>query len=145
MEFVNKIQEIFNKTEKDGTYEIKIAATDNPLIDEKVLAIIDDGVDLYVEYLKSGVAQKINLDLIKEIKDKIVIESVGGSAYRTLSRVLKKLDISDKFTWFDTEEDSFFHSIGKYDHTPKGEKAFYDYSVDATVVAKNVAEKNSFL
>lgn len=136
MEFVNKIQEIFDKTKKNGSYEIKIAAKDNPLIDEKVLAKIDDGVDLYVDYLKSGVAQKINLDLIKAIKDKIVIESVGGSAYRTLSRVLKKLDISDKFTWFDTEEDPFFHSIGKYDHTPKGEKAFYDYSVDATVVAK---------
>lgn len=136
MEFVNKIQEIFDKTKKNGSYEIKIAAKDNPLIDEKVLAKIDDGVDLYVDYLKSGVAQKINLDLIKEIKDKIVIESVGGSAYRTLSRVLKKLDISDKFTWFDTEEDPFFHSIGKYDHTPKGKKAFYDYSVDATVVAK---------
>lgn len=136
MEFVNKIQEIFDETKKNGSYEIKIAAKDNPLIDEKVLAKIDDGVDLYVDYLKSGVAQKINLDLIKAIKDKIVIESVGGSAYRTLSRVLKKLDISDKFTWFDTEEDPFFHSIGKYDHTPNGEKAFYDYSVDATVVAK---------
>lgn len=136
MEFVNKIQEIFDETEKKGSYKIKISAKNNPLIDEKVLAKIDDGVDLYVDYLKSGVAQKINLDLIKDIKDKIVIESVGGSAYRTLSRVLKKLDISDKFTWFDTEEDPFFHSIGKYDHTPKGEKAFYDYSVDATVVAK---------
>ena len=136
MEFVNKIRDIFDKTEKNGSYEIKISAKDNPLIDEKVLAKIDDGVDLYVDYLKSGVAQKINLDLIKDIKDKIVIESVGGSAYRTLSRVLKKLGISDKFTWFDTEEDPFFHSIGKYDHTPKGEKAFYDYSVDATVVAK---------
>ncbi len=136
MEFVNKIQEIFDETNKKGSYEIKIAAINNPLIDENVLAKIDDGVDLYVEYLKSGVAQKINLDLIKTIKDKIVIESVGGSAYRTLSRVLNKLNISDKFTWFDTEEDSFFHSIGKYDHTPKGEKAFYDYSVDATVIAK---------
>ena len=136
MEFVSKIQEIFDEAEKNGFYEIKISAKDNPLIDEKVLAKIDDGVDLYVEYLKSGVAQEINLDLIKNIKDKIVIESVGGSAYRTLSRVLKKLDVSDKFTWFDTEEDPFFHSIGKYDHTPKGEKAFYDYSVDATVVAK---------
>lgn len=136
MEFVSKIQEIFDEAEKKGFYEIKISAKDNPLIDEKVLAKIDDGVDLYVEYLKSGVAQEINLNLIKNIKDKIVIESVGGSAYRTLSRVLEKLDVSDKFTWFDTEEDPFFHSIGKYDHTPKGEKAFYDYSVDATVVAK---------
>ncbi len=136
LEFVNKIQEIFEKTEKDGKYEIKIAAEDNPLIDESIMEKLNDGVDLYVEYLKSGVAQKINLDLIKTIKDKIVIENVGGSAYRTLSRVLEKLNISDKFTWFNTEEDPFFHSIGKYDHTPKGEKAFYDYSVDATVIGK---------
>lgn len=136
MEFVEKIRQIFDETNKNGTYQIKIAAKNNPLIDETVLSKIDDGVDLYVEYLKSGVAQKINLDLIKKIKDKIVIENVGGSAYRTLSRVLNKLGISDKFIWFNIEEDPFFHSIGKYDYTPKGEKAFYDYSVDATVTSK---------
>ena len=136
MEFVNKIQEIFDKTEKDGKYEIKIAAKDNPLIDEKIMTKLNDGVDLYVEYLRSGVAQDINLDLIKKFSGKIAIENVGGSAYRTLSRVLKKLNIEDKFVWFNTEEDPFFHSIGKYDHTPSGEKAFYDYSVDATVIAR---------
>lgn len=136
LEFVDKIQEIFDKTEKNGTYEIKIAAKNNPLIDEKIMAKLEDGVNLYVEYLQSGVAKKINLDLIKDFKNKIVIENVGGSAYRTLSRVLEKLKISDKFVWFNTEEDPFFHSIGKYDETPKGEKAFYDYSVDATVLAK---------
>lgn len=144
MEFVNKIQEIFDLTEKNGTYEIKIGAEDNPLINEKVLSKVDDGVDLYVDYLKSGVAQKINLDLIKDIKDKIVIENVGGSAYRTLSRVLDKLQISNKFVWFNTEEDPFFHSIGKYDVTPKGEKAFYDYSVDATVTAKRLNGEKFF-
>src|SRR5574344_1132589 len=136
MEFVNKIQEIFDIVNKNGSYEIKISATDNPLINENAMKFIDDGVDLYVDYLKSGVAQDINLDLIKSFDNKIIIENVGGSAYRTLSRVLKKLGISDKFDWFDIEEDSFFHSIGKYDVTPKGEKAFYDYSVDATVIAK---------
>ena len=136
MEFVNKIREIFEETEKKGTYKLKISAANNPLIDEKVMASIDDGVDLYVEYLKSGVSQKFNLDLIKSLESSIVIENVGGSAYRTLSRVLKKLGIDGKFVWFNTEEDAFFHSIGKYNHTPKGEKAFYDYSVDATVVAK---------
>lgn len=136
MEFVNKIQEIFNFTEKKGSYEIKISASDNPLIDENVLGQIDDGVDLYVEYLKSGVAQDSSLNLINTLKTKIAIENVGGSAYRTLSRVLKKLNISDKFVWFNTDEDPFFHSIGKYNHTPKGEEAFYDYSVDATVIAK---------
>lgn len=144
LEFVDKIQEIFNETEKKGSYEIKIAAKDNPLIDEKVMSKFNDGVDLYVEYLQSGVAKKINLDLIKNFKNKIVIENVGGSAYRTLSRVLKKLNISDKFDWFNIEEDPFFHSIGKYDITPKGEHAFYDYSVDATVVAKRLNGEKFF-
>ncbi|MBR6722214.1 hypothetical protein IKL64_02045 [bacterium] len=136
MEFVNKIQEIFDEVERNGSYEIKISAKDNPLINESVLKSFDDGVDLYVEYLKSGVAKDVNLDMIKSFNSKIVIENVGGSAYRTLSRVLAKLGISDKFVWFNTDEDPFFHSIGKYDVTPKGEKAFYDYSVDATVLAK---------
>lgn len=144
MEFVNKIREIFEETEKKGSYEIKIAAKNNPLIDEKVMASIDDGVDLYVEYLKLGVAQSFNLDLIKSLEAEIAIENVGGSAYRTLSRVLKKLGVEDKFVWFNTEEDPFFHSIGKYDHTPKGEKAFYDYSVDATVVAKRTNGEKFF-
>ncbi len=135
-EFVKKIQEIFDETEKNGTYEIKIAAEDNPLIDEKIMAKLNDGVDLYVDYLKSGVAEKDNLDFIKKAKNKIVIENVGGSAYRTLSRVLKELDLSDKFVWFNEKEDPFFHSIGKYDVDPKGNKTFYDYSVDATVLAK---------
>lgn len=136
MEFVNKIQEIFDEVREKGSYIIKIAAEDNPLINESVMKSIDDGVDLYVEYLKSGVAKDVNLDLIKSFNSKIAIENVGGSAYRTLSRVLSKLGISDKFVWFNTEEDPFFHSIGKYSVTPKGEKAFYDYSVDATVLAK---------
>lgn len=136
MEFVNKIQEIFDYVNNNGSYEIKISAQDNPLINEAAMAKIDDGVDLYVEYLKSGVAQDINLDLIKNYNSNIVVECVGGSAYRTLSKVLNKLGVLDKFKWFNTEETPFFHGIGKYDTTPKGEKAFYDYSVDATVVAK---------
>ncbi len=135
LEFVDKIQEIFDLTEKHGSYEIKISAKNNPLIDEKIMSKLEDGVSLYVDYLKSGVAKDINLKLVKDFGRKIAIENVGGSAYRTLSRVLNKLNISDKFVWFNIEEDSFFHSIGKYNITPKGEKAFYDYSVDATVLA----------
>lgn len=136
MEFVDKIREIFDEVKKNGSYEIKVSAENNPLINEDVMKSLDDGVDLYVEYLQSGVAKDVNLDLIKKFNSKILIENVGGSAYRTLSRVLNKLGISEKFVWFNTEEDPFFHSIGKYDTTPKGEKAFYDYSVDATVLAK---------
>lgn len=134
LEFVDKIQEIFDITEREGSYEIRISAKNDPLIDDSVMAKLNDGVDLYVEYLKSGVAQ--NLDSVKKMKSKLFIESVGGCAYRTLSRVLEKLGIQDKYIWNNTEEDPFFHSIGKYDTDPKGNKVFYDYSVDATVVAK---------
>lgn len=142
LEFVNKIQEIFEKTDEVGTYEIKISSKHDPLIDESVMDKLNDGVDLYVEYLKSGVAQ--NLNAIKKIKNKLFIESVGGCAYRTLSRVLEKLEISDKFIWNNTEEDPFFHSIGKYDTDPKGNKCFYDYSVDATVLAKKANGQKYF-
>ena len=135
LEFVNKIQEIFDIVEKYGTYDIKIGAKNHPLIDESIMTRLNDGVDLYVEYLKSGVAQ--NLDGVKKMNRKLFIESVGGCAYRTLSRVLEKLGIQDKYVWNNTEEDPFFHSIGKYDTDPKGNKTFYDYSVDATVIAKH--------
>ena len=134
MEFVDKIQEIFDILEKEGSYTIKISAKNNPLIDETIMSKLNDGIDLYVEYLKSGVGQ--NLDSVKKMKSKLFIECVGGCAYRTLSRVLEKLGIQDKYVWNNTEEDPFFHSIGKYDTDPKGNKVFYDYSVDATVLAK---------
>ena len=134
LEFVNKIQEIFDIVEKYGSYDIKIAPKNDPLIDESIMTRLNDGIDLYVEYLKSGVAQ--NLDSVKKMEGKLFIESVGGCAYRTLSRVLEKLGIQDKYVWNNIEEDPFFHSIGKYDTDPKGNKTFYDYSVDATVLAK---------
>lgn len=40
--------------EKDGSYEIKIAPKNDQLIDDAVMSKLNDGVDLYVEYLKSG-------------------------------------------------------------------------------------------
>lgn len=137
MQFVNKIRRIFDEVRKNGKYEIKIAANNNPLIDESVMKKLNDGVVLYEQYLKDGVAKDANLKLIKELKEKIVIENVGGSAYRTLSRILKVLGIDKHFDWLNIEEDPFFHSIGKYDHDPKGNRTFYDYSVDATVISKD--------
>ena len=134
LEFVDKIQEIFDKVEKNGSYTINFSAKNSPLIDESVMEKLNDGIDLYVEYLKAGVAQ--DLDRVKKMHSKLFVECVGGCAYRTLSRVLDKLGIQDKYIWNNTEEDPFFHSIGKYDTDPKGNKVFYDYSVDATVLAK---------
>ena len=60
LEFVDKIQEIFDITEKCGKYEIKIAAKNDSYIDEEIMTRLNDGIDLYVEYLKSGVAQNLN-------------------------------------------------------------------------------------
>ncbi len=137
MQFVAKIKEIFELVEREGKYEIKLSSKNDKLIDEDFMNKLNDGIDLYVEYLESGVGNKVNIDLIKKLKNKVVIENVGGSAYRTLSKLLEKMSIADKFDWFNIEEDPFFHSIGKYDHDSKGNKCFYDYSVDATVLSKD--------
>ena len=136
MEFVDKIKEIFALVEQDGKYEIRIAKSDDELINESFMKTINNGIDLYKEYLEKGVANKENLDLIKGIKNKIIIENVGGSAYNTLSKILAAFNITEKFDWMNIEEDPFFHGIGKYDTDPKGNKCFYDYSVDATVLGK---------
>ena len=144
MEFVNKIKEIFEITKKEGQYEIKIAKSNDPLINENFMKTINNGIDLYKEYLEKGVANKENIHLIKDLKEKIVIENVGGSAYNTLSKLLNAFNIENKFDWMNIEEDPFFHGIGKYDTDPKGNKCFYDYSVDATVVAKDKEGKNFF-
>ena len=144
MLFVEKIRYIFSEVEKNGYYDIKIAANNNPLISEDIMKQLNDGINLYKQYLLDGVAKDANLNLIKNLKEKIVIENVGGSAYRTLSRILKELNIDDKFVWMNKEEDPFFHGIGKYDTDPKGNKTFYDYSVDATVIAKDKEGKSYF-
>ena len=137
MLFVNKIKAIFEEVENKGFYDIKIAANDDALISEDLMEKLDDGVKLYKQYLLDGVAKDANLNLIKQLKEKIVIENVGGSAYRTLSRILSALNIDKNFVWMNKEEDPFFHGIGKYDTDPKGNKTFYDYSVDATVLSKD--------
>lgn len=137
MEFVEKIREIFAQTEANGTYEIKFSDSKSELIDTAEMEAINDGIDLYTQYLKDGVANNTNINFIKNSKNKIYIESVGGSAYRTLSKILKNLDIENSFSWLHTEEDPFFHSIGKSKFDPKGNRTFYDYSVDAAVMSKN--------
>ncbi len=140
MAFVSKLKEIFAETEQKGFYDIKISANSDKLINDEFMKSINDGIDLYIEYLKSGVASEKNLNLIKGLKNKIVVECVGGSAYRTLSKITKQLGIFGKFDWLDTDEDSFFHSIGKV--MKNGE--LYDYSVDATVMSKDENGKEIF-
>ena len=94
---------------------------------------LNNGIDLYVEYLKTTVATKNTLDKIKNFDKKIIIDAVGGASYRTLSKILDKLEISKTFDWLNIEEDPFFHGIGK--DIKNG--AFYDWSLDITVTSKN--------
>lgn len=137
IEFVNKIEEILNEVENKGFYKINFAASDDSNIDEEAMKKLNNGIDLYIEYLSAGVANKNNINSIKNFKNKIVIDSVGGCAYNTLSKILEKLDISDNFVWLNTQEDPFFHSIGKDIKKDKnGNNVFYDWSLDVTVLSK---------
>ena len=132
MEFVNKMEEILNEVEKNGEYKIEFAPSSDSLIDEKIMEKLNNGIDLYVDYLKTTVADDNILSKIRKFDKKIVIDAVGGSSYRTLSKILKKLEIEKTFDWLNTEEDPFFHGIGK--DIKNG--SFYDWSLDITVTSK---------
>ncbi len=140
LEFVGKMEEILNTATQKGEYKIEFVASTDSLIDEKTMERLNNGVDLYVEYLKSNVASENILNKIKKFDKKIVIDAVGGAAYNTLSKILQKLEISNTFDWLNIEEDPFFHSIGK--DVKNG--AFYDWSLDITVVSKNKEGKPYF-
>ncbi|MDO5437915.1 MAG: hypothetical protein Q4F80_06945 [bacterium] len=101
---------------------------------------LNNGIDLYVEYLKTTVATEDILNKIRNFDKKIVIDSVGGASYRTLSKILEKLNIEKTFDWLNIEEDPFFHSIGK--DVKNG--AFYDWSLDITVASKKENGENYF-
>lgn len=142
MEFVNKIEMILNKALNDGVYEIEFASSGDSLIDEEAMKRLNNGIDLYCQYLCAGVANNKNINAIKNFDKKIVIDSVGGCAYNSLSKILKKLDIDKTFDWFNIEEDPFFHGIGKDIKIDKnGQKVFYDWSLDVTVLAKKDAKE----
>lgn len=132
MEFVNKMEEILNEVDKKGEYSIKFSSSDDSLIDEKIMEKLNNGIDLYVEYLKTTVATENILNKIRNFDKKIIIDSVGGAAYRTLSKILDTLEISKTYDWLNIEEDPFFHNIGK--DIKNG--AFYDWSLDITVTSK---------
>ena len=145
MEFVNKIEEILNTVEEKWFFEIEFSSCNDSLIDEKAMEKLNNGLELYTEYLRSGVANKKNIQTIQSFDKKIVIDSVGGCAYKTLSKILKQLNIEDKFDWFNKEEDPFFHGIGKDVKKDKnGNDIFYDWSLDVTVVGKDENNKEYF-
>ncbi len=137
IEFVNKIEQILNEVNEKGFYEINFSASNDSLIDENTMEKLNNGIDLYIDYLSKGVANKRNIKAIKDFDKKIVIDSVGGCAYNTLSKILDKLGISSTFDWFNIEEDPFFHCIGK----DIKNNSFYDWSLDVTVLTLKDGKK----
>lgn len=132
MKFIAKIKKIIKKAkESPEGYTIKIAPKNTSLITQDF-----DGIDMYIDYLKNGVATEANLNLIRSaIKNdfKLMYEAVGGCMYKTMTPILKKLGIFEAFEWNNKKEDPFFHGIGKTKRiNPKtGQEQFFDLSCDA--------------
>ena len=140
IEFVNKIEQILAEVDEKGFYEINFSSSDDSHIDENAMDKLNNGIDLYCEYLRAGVANNKNIEAIKNFDKKIVIDSVGGCAYNSLSKILALLNIEKTVDLLNKEEDPFFHCIGK--DIKNG--SFYDWSLDVTVLAKDKDGKEYF-
>jgi len=129
MAFISKIEKIV-KEAKSRNYKIQLSKKYNSFSKEDF-----NGYDLYIKYLRNGVATKNNLNLIKKANKKgmkIMIDTVGGCMYKSLVPILKKLSINQVFDWAHIKEDPFFHGIGKIIRkNPETEKKeFFDLSCD---------------
>ncbi len=134
MQFVEKIEEILNTAETEG-YPIQFSAVNDEHIDFERLDELHDGVQLYVGYLKSGVATDANLNLIRKTKPPIVVDCVGGCMYRPMRAIFERLGIAESVRWLHVEADPLYHNIGKLDTNPKtGETEFYDLGCDFSIL-----------
>ncbi len=142
MQFVNKIEEVLKDAETEG-YPIQFSAAADDHIDFERLDELHDGVQLYVGYLKSGVATDANLNLIRETKPPIVVDCVGGCMYRPMRAIFERLGIAHSIRWLHVEADPLYHNIGKLDRNPKtGEAEFYDLGCDFSIL--NVVESTGY-
>ena len=134
MQFVNKIEEILKTAETEG-YPIQFSTVDDKHIDFERLDELHDGVQLYVGYLKSGVATDANLNLIRAVKPPIVVDCVGGCMYRPMRAIFERLGIANSVRWLHVEADPLYHNIGKLDRNPKtGAAEFYDLGCDFSIL-----------
>lgn len=131
LEFVEEVKNILKEVEEKGQFTIDIAPENSPAIDRSFLESINNGIDLYVKYLKQGVATPTNINLIRDTKKKIVIECMGGSVYNTLKPILDQLQIVNSYHFLHKDEDPFNHGIGKVlDENGK----FFDWGCDTTIM-----------
>ena len=134
MRFVSKIEEILQTAETEG-YPIQFSAATDKHIDFERLDELQDGVQLYVGYLKGSVAADANLKLIREMKPSIVVDCVGGCMYRPMRAIFERLGIANSVRWLHVEADPLYHNIGKLDQNPKtGEAEFYDLGCDFSIL-----------
>ena len=134
LQFVNKIEKILKTAESKG-YLIQFSASNDENIDFSFLDESDDGTSLYVEYLRNGVANDANLDLIREVKPSIVIDCVGGCMYQTMRKIFQRLKVADSLKWLHVDADPLYYNIGKLDYNPKsGEKEYFDLGCDFSIL-----------
>lgn len=131
LKFVNKVEEILNEVKAKGKYSIKIASVDNKFLDANFLKSIKNGVTDYTKYLKKGIATKVNIEAIKNYKNRIIIDTVGGSLTNTFVPVLESLGILEQFKFIHSEEDSFNQGVGKL---IKNDGSFFDWGCDTTIM-----------
>lgn len=136
MKFVDKVEEILQTVRDQGEYTFSISSDTDPLIDRDLLRNIRNGVELYVEYLKRGIATSANISHIRNVQKKILVECMGGSMYATLKPILELLGVADSFGFLHETEDPFFHKIGK---TIDEKKHFFDWSCDTTIMKADLA------
>ncbi len=129
--FIEKIALIFKEVAEKGTYPIKFSSLDDSNINKEYLQRIENGLPLYVEYLKRGIATDYNLNLIKDSKQQVVVDCEGGSMAETITSIFNRLGIENKFTLIHSEKDPFFHGIGK---SITEMQQINDYGCDATIM-----------
>jgi len=134
VQFVSKIHEAFQRADDEGEFTFEIGAADDALIDDEFMKSIENGIIPYVEYLRKGVATEVNLGRIRDARSKILIDSVGGSMHRTMTKIFERLGIGDSFEWLHVEEDPYFHGIGK-ELTEDGK--YNDYTQDTTIIKRD--------
>ena len=134
LRFVNKIEEILRTAESEG-YSIRFSASNDEHIDFNSLDELDGGTSLYVDYLRNGVANDANLNLIREVKPSIVIDCVGGCMYQTMRKVFERLKVADSLKWLHVDADPLYYNIGKLNVNPKsGEKEYFDLGCDFSIL-----------
>lgn len=135
LSFVAKIKEIINQAKNSPTgYVLKLSAQQDSLIKPDV-----SGVDLYIDYLKNGVATDSNLKLIQSQTEQgfhVMFDCVGGSMAEVMQSLLTKLKIKSAFEFIRQAEDSFQCGIGKdWRIDPQsGQPSFFDLSCDASII-----------